>query len=125
MKKILSLVLVAMMALSLAACGKGGGSSASDDIIGTWKLVSIELSGQEMSVSDYADLLGQDMDVSYTFEEGGKFVASAMGQEMEGTWEKGSGSDYNMTIEGDTQTGSLVDGKFRHGMEGMAMIFEK
>ena len=132
MKKLLSVLLVAVMVFALAACSKSGGSDdggSSDPAVGTWKLTSAEASGITLSMEDFAQLSGLDKyEMTIDIRADGTFTASVdMGtgaQTGEGTWTV-SGNQYTLTSNGSPQVFTLENGKLVAEASGAKMYFEK
>lgn len=126
--KMLSLALVLVCVLGLAACGGNGGSSKA---AGTYTLQTIEMSGLSMDVAQLAETAGISTDeykVVLDLKSDGSFTLDAAALEdnmsMEGTWEE-SGSDIKLTAEGETITATLADGVITFAEEGITMTFKK
>lgn len=125
--KTISLVLILMLAVSLAACG--GGSKYA----GTYKLESIETAGISMNVDEFLAQMapGEDVDfsITLTIKDGGtcKLDANAMGesQSSEGTWKENGSDTLDLTIEGDTQQATYKDGKISMDFEGVKIVLAK
>ena len=126
--KMLSLALVLVCVLGLAACGgDDGGSKAA----GTYRLQNIDMGGLSMDVAQLAETAGVSEDefkVVLDLKSDGSFTleAAAMDENMsmEGTWEE-SGSDIKLTAEGQTTTATLADGVITFAEEGLTMTFKK
>lgn len=127
--KMISLVLVLMLVVSMAACGSSGSKFS-----GTYKLESIEQAGISMNVDEFikqmSELMGEDVDfdMSLTINDDGslKMTANMFGEseDAEGTWEA-DGDNLNLTIDGDTQVATYKDGKISMEAEGMHVVFAK
>ena len=109
MKKWIAILLVALTALALVACGSKDEpvSDPKTAIIGTWELKDVEGEGEG------AEMVKQIIDMAemtYTFNEDGTVVmkVSFMGQEQE-----------------ESSTWSLDGDKLTIQVEGMAMIFDR
>lgn len=126
MKKTLTIIIafiVAISALSLAACGKGGnsggGGSADSACIGSWTAVRAEAFGEEVLI---ADVFTEGFFV--TFKEDGTAEIYADGEAETGKWTesgeeiKVKGNDANMTFK-------LKDGVLTTDLVGVTFTFEK
>ncbi len=70
MKKLLALLLVALMIFSLAACGE---KEKSENLSGTWNVESIEYEGSKFSVEEWNNMEDEDLSRFYIiFKDGGK-----------------------------------------------------
>ena len=126
--KMLSLALVLVCVIGLAACGSGGSSSAA----GTYKLQTLDMGGLSMDLAQLAETAGvseDDFKVVLDLKSDGNFTLdmAALGEEsmsMEGTWEE-SGSNINLKAEGETITATLKDGEITLAEEGVTMTFKK
>lgn len=126
--KMISLVLVLMLAVSLAACGSGS------KYAGTYKLESIEQAGISMNVDEFikqmSELAGQDVefDMTLTLKDDGsmKLSANAMGEkeDLDGSWEE-DGNNLKITIDGESQEATYKDGKISMEAQGMKVVFAK
>lgn len=126
--KMLSLALVLVCVLGLAACGGNGGTPKA---AGTYKLQTIEMSGLSMDVAQLAEAAGISEDeykVVLDLKSDGSFTLDAAALEdsmsMEGTWEE-SGSDIKLIAEGETTTAALADGVITFAEDGITMTFKK
>ncbi len=125
--KMLSLALVFVCVIGLAACG-GGDSSAA----GSYKLQTIEMSGVSMDLEQLATASGvsaDEMTIILDLKEDGNFSLDMSALEsadmsMSGTWE-GSGSSVKLTVEGETINCTLEDGVLTMAEEGVSMTFKK
>lgn len=126
MKKWIAVLLVALMALSLIACGSKGGKD-DNSIVGTWEL---EDGIDEESKQTVALMKAFGMTMTITFNaDGTGTMDAAMGEENEST-------PFNYTYENgvlkiedaETEEGQnirLEDGKLYLEMDGMGIIFKK
>ena len=70
MKKLFTLLLVALMILSLASCGE---KEKNENFSGTWKVESIEYEGSKFSVEEWNNMEDEDFSGFYIiFKDGGK-----------------------------------------------------
>ena len=123
MKKFTAVLLVALMALSLIACGSKGGNS----IVGTWEL---EDGIDEESKQTVALMKAFGMTMTITFNaDGTGSMESKMGDESEST-------PFNYTYENgvlkiedseaeEGQSIRIEGGKLYLEMEGIGIIFKK
>ena len=123
MTKLGCLLLVMIMAVSLAACGSKG-------IAGNYELESVETGGMTLKIDEFLDLLGSDVEFEVTLKinEDGTFKMSSnmMGEkeEVEGTWEQ-NGDTLNMTADGSSIPATYKDGKITMESDGMGLVFSK
>ena len=69
MKKILATLILIMMIISLAACGKG----KNQDFSGTWKTDHVEHEGANFTVEEWANMDNEDFSDNFiVFKDGGK-----------------------------------------------------
>jgi len=118
MKKTIAVVLLAVMALMLVACG--GGSS--DPNLGRYACTTLEMSGVKLKYSDVSSKPS-----SITLKDGGKCVFELEETDFKGTYEI-SGSNITLNVDGITITGSIEDGVIEVFMDvepSYYMIFEK
>lgn len=126
--KMLSLALVFVCVIGLAACGGGGDTSAA----GTYKLQTIEMSGMSMDLEQLAETAGvsaDEMAINLDLKSDGNFTLDmsaleAADMSMSGTWEA-SGSNITLTVEGETINATLKDGVITMAEEGVSMTFKK
>ena len=118
MKKVVSLMLVAVMVFSLAACG-----SKSNSILGTYKMTKVSMAGVEVSVDEYLKAVGQeDGSVTMEIKDGGTYTIDMAGSTEEGTWEE---KDGKITLDG---LEAKLDGKnltMTESSSQLSMVFEK
>lgn len=125
--KMLSLALVFVCVIGLAACGGGDASAA-----GTYRLQTIEMAGMSMDLEQLAETAGvsaDDMAINLDLKSDGNFsldmsALEAADMSMSGTWEA-SGSDIKLTVDGQTMTATLKDGVITLAAEGVSMTFKK
>ena len=127
MKKFVAVLLVALMALSLIACGSSKSGKDDNSIIGTWEL---DDGIDEESKQMVALMKAFGMTMSITFNaDGTGTMDSAMGDEKEST-------PFNYTYENgvlkiedaETEEGQTIrveDGKLYLEMDGMGIVFKK
>ena len=126
MKKLLAVLMAAMLVLSLAACSGGSSGGGSDSGVGTWKLVSMSYGDQSISISDYSEMLGEDYTVTLEIKSDGTFTVDSMGLVQSGTW-TANGSTYSLDLDGGVQEAKLSGGQLilEDSASGMSMVFEK
>ncbi len=122
--KMLSLALVFVCVIGLAACG-GGDSSAA----GSYKLQTIEMSMDLEQLAEASGVSADEMTIILDLKEDGNFSLDMSALEsadmsMSGTWE-GSGSSVKLTVEGETINCTLKDGVLTMAAEGVSMTFKK
>ena len=109
--------LLCVCGIVLSACGGagGGGNTAAPDpepvdpaekFIATWKLAGMETKGMTV-VGDLSAFLGEEMEsedgtvMAFDVQEGGKGVATFMGEEANFTWELADDNTITVTPEKD------------------------
>lgn len=129
--KIISLALVLVCMLSLAACG-GGGSDAA----GTYRLQTIEMAGFKMDLPALASFAGvseDDLKMDLELKSDGSFnldmSAFDQSMSMDGTW-KSSGKNVTLTTSDNEAITATLDGKTLimsegSGDEAVSITFEK
>lgn len=137
--KVLVVMMVAMMAMAaMAGCGtkdsgkgkeNGADKKPGSDIVGTWSVAELEVSGVTIAMDEYAKQLGQDADtakIEMVFNEDKSAAMDTMGNKIEGTWEEKDGK-YSVTLGGASQDFSITDGKlvYEDSASGAKMTFEK
>ena len=125
MKKWIAILLVALTALALVACG-GKDEPVSDPktaIIGTWELKDVEGEGEG------AEMVKQIInmaEMTYTFNEDGTVVmkASFMGQEQEesATW---SIDGDNLTVAGETGKFEITSSTLKMHLDDYIVVYKK
>ncbi len=137
MKRIVSIALVVLMVAALfVGCG---GSVSAEDVPGTYKVKTVNgkdlkdyfLESFEMESEDDLDsvlgLLGIDSledFMVFNLDADGSFTASAMGEDLEGTW-KLDGSKVILTAEGEDQEATFKNGNLVIDMDGDEMVLSK
>ena len=117
MKKTFSILLVAVMLLSMVACG---GSGEDDANLGMYKCTKIEAMGMELSPESH---LGES--VTLELSKGGKGTMSGLGTVGNLTW-KLDGENLEISDGDAVLTGTLKDGVIvLDDIETMVMTFEK
>lgn len=85
--KVVAAMIVAVMAMAaLAGCGEKKDSKP--EIVGTWKVSTVESAGVSVDFEKYAEQLGQDAEtlvMELTVKEDKSFTMNLMGQESNGT----------------------------------------
>ncbi len=127
MKKLLSVLMLAVMMMAFVGCGGKGDSDA--PVVGDWKLATIEAMGQTMTVDEFAELSGSDdVKMEMSIKADGKFTASLGDISGEGTWEYKEPT-LTLSSDGESMTGEYKDGKLTLQMEeagqSYSMTFEK
>ena len=117
MKRTFSILVVAVMLLSMVACG---GSGEDDANLGTYKCTKIEAMGMELSPENH---LGGS--VTLELSKSGKGKMSGLGNEGNITW-KLDGENLEITDGDIAFNGTLKDGVIiLENVEMMTMTFEK
>jgi hypothetical protein len=125
MKKWIAMMLIAVMALALVACGSKDEpvSDPKTAIIGTWQLKDVEGEGEEV---EYMKQLISMADMTYTFKEDGTVTVKAtiMGQEQEEstTW---SLDGDNLTVAGDTGKIEITSSTLKMHLDGYTVVYKK
>ncbi len=125
MKKWIAILLIAVMALGLIACGSKDEpvSDPKKAIIGTWILKDVEGEGEEV---EYVKQIISMAEMTYTFNEDGTVTmkVSFMGQEDENstTW---SIDGDNLTVDGDTGKFELTSSTLKMELDGYTVIYKR
>lgn len=127
-KKITFVVFAMVMAMALIT-GCGDKKDSASEIVGTWKVSSVETAGVSVDFEEYAKSLGQSADsvvMEIEVKEDNTFSINIMGQKTDGTWEE-KNDKYIMTLGGADQEITIKDGKmsFEEKASGTIMNFEK
>ncbi len=115
-KLVLLLILCLLLSGLLLACANpSSGSAASGSevaeqngaasVAGKWNIASVT---NESGTMTGEELEAESGEVYYEFQDGGKFVAGAAGQEVLGSWEQ-NGAEVKVESNGESFTG-IVDG---------------
>lgn len=126
--KAIMLMLVSIMAMTiLAGCKEK--KDATPEIVGTWKVATVETAGVSVDFDEYAKQLGQDADsltMEITAKEDKTISMDFMGNKAEGTWEEKAG-EYTLELSGQKQKVEIKDGKltFTEESMGVTMTLEK
>lgn len=128
LKRVVMAVLAMAMTMAVMA-GCGSKKDETPEIVGTWKVSSVETAGVSVDFDKYAEQLGQSADtlvMEITAKEDQSFSMNVMGQETKGTWEEKDGK-YVLTMDGEDQEVTIKDGKMDIVEEtsGVTMTFEK
>ncbi|MBR0507283.1 MAG: lipocalin family protein [Clostridia bacterium] len=122
MKKWIAILLVAMMALALVACGSKGGAKG-NTIVGTWVLTGGEGDEADQTVQL---MLAYGMTMTFTFNEDGT------GSETMSYGEEGDTQNFTYTlengqivIEGSGADYKLDGDKLTIQIEGMGLVFTR
>lgn len=118
--RIITLILVAILAFSLAACGKTGDGN----IVGSWKADRLEMSGITVSLSDYEKTTGQNMEYTLEFKEDGTLTGDTYGAPVEGTYNV-NGSNVDVKINDVTQVFKLSGNELILEIETVKLILIK
>ncbi len=119
MKKILTLMMSLLVALTLTACSGDSGIS------GTYELVQMKYNGIVVNPGDtmWEQATG-GKSASITLNSDGSCSADIYGQTGEGTYEE-NGTTVTITIEGDPEDFTIKDNQLTAENNGVTMIFEK
>lgn len=128
LSKVVMVMMVAVMAMA-ALAGCGGKKDSTPEIVGTWKVSTVETAGVSVDFAKYAEQLGQDADslvMELTAKEDQSLTMNLMGQESKGTWKEKDGK-YVLTMDGQDQEVAIKEGKLTFSEEsmGVTMTFEK
>ena len=123
MKRIITtLLMIATLMILCVGCGKG-----SKDVSGTYKITSIGGKSVADLQKQYDDA-GMDVKIADMFKmelkSDGTFTMEYSGETQSGTY-KVDGEKISMTIDGDTEEGTIKDGKITLGSGDDAMEFSK
>lgn len=120
MKKWIAVMLVALMALSMIACG-----GKDTGVVGTWELDSGD-GDEAKSYVAMMKLFGMDMSLTFN-EDGTGSIDSKLGDETDSTPFTYTYADGVLTIDGAGDEGTIkVDGKkLTIEMDGYGLIFKK
>lgn len=119
MKKLMTLMMTLLVAITLSACSGGSGIS------GTYELKEITASG--VTVTPEHELwktVTNNQDAIITLEDDENCTVDIFGQSGSGTYEV-DGSTVTITIEGDPQEFTLKDNQLIAEINGTSMVFEK
>lgn len=119
MKKVLTLMMALLVAVTLSACSGGSGIS------GTYELKEITASGVTVTPDDELwKTATNGQDAIITLEDDNNCTVDIFGQSGSGTYEV-NGSTVTITIEGDPQDFTLKDDQLIAEISGTSMVFEK
>ena len=140
MKKTIAILLIAIMALSVVACGSksGKGNEDVDPIVGTWTLdfetMMSELSEEERALMESLGVTADQFTMEYTFNEDGtgKVTGNMMGETMEEEFTytaKDGRLEITATVDGETKTTGanyeIKDDTLTITEEGESMTFKR
>ena len=122
-KRGLTFLMVLAMMVGLVACGGSGKNPA-----GTYNLVTMESGGEEMNVTELADLFGTEIDVTLELKDDESFTLDmgflSDGESTSGTW-KMDGDSLILTAEGDERPVTYDGETIVMDLEGESLTFEK
>lgn len=104
---------------------RGSSADAKKAYVGSWKLTGMTENGEAISQDDMAMMEAFGMTVSLTVSEDGNFELMYFGESQKGTWEAKSATEASFTVEGDTVSATLKDGKLTLSESGTDLVFEK
>lgn len=120
MKKLIAIIMAAVLVLGLCACGASGGNSK--DITGRYDLVSMEQMGVSIDVADYLEQMGLEVEAYLELKADGAAVL-CFGETLDLCYADGlmwpaedPEDTAPFTIDGNTLTLS---------QNGIEMVFEK
>ena len=117
MKRLLAILLAALMALSLAACTSGGND---DPNLGKYMGTRAEYSGMSLALENVLD----GGETSIELKGGGKCTVILGGDSFNGKYAL-AGEDITFTIQREDYAGTLKAGVIRLEFQGMTLVFEK
>jgi cell division septation protein DedD len=117
MKRLLAILLAALMALSLAACTSGG---SDDPNLGKYMGTRAEYSGMSLALENVLD----GGETSIELKGGGKCTVILGGDSFNGKYAL-AGEDITFTIQREDYVGTLKAGVIRLEFQGMTLVFEK
>lgn len=127
-KQVLTILMALAMIASLAACGGSGGDSGDKSAAGTYKLITLNTDGMEMSVEEMAALFGTEIEVTLEMKEDNSFTLDmgflGEGESVSGTW-KMDGSDLILSAEGDNLSVDYDGKTIVVDLDGEGLTFEK
>ncbi len=118
MKRLLAILLAALMALSLAACTSG--SNDDDPNLGKYMGTRAEYSGMSLALENVLD----GGETSIELKGGGKCTVILGGDSFNGKYAL-AGEDITFTIQREDYVGTLKAGVIRLEFQGMTLVFEK
>ncbi len=111
----------------LAGCS-GGGKAAGTECIGKWVIESMESEGEVVTAEDLEEMsdLGFDMTEAFAIDmhEDGTAELIVFDEGTSGTWE-GTGSACDITVEGETLSVPIVDGRLVMDEDGTKIVFKR
>ncbi len=122
MKKLIAILLVALMALSLVACNRTS-ADLSTAIVGSWELDDAEGEETKQAVA-MMKLFGMSMILEFHKDGTGKMI-SAMGEEEEVTEFNYQIKDNQIVIDESPAEFKIVGKELHISLEGEMMIFKK
>ncbi|MEG1473287.1 MAG: hypothetical protein RSC25_04055 [Christensenella sp.] len=108
MKTVLLLLVCSLLCVTMAACSSPAPAAEENgaaSVEGRWDIESVAVDGGTAKGEDIVAEMGE---MYYDFQSGGKLIAGAAGQTIEGTW-KQNGAEVAMEAGGESFTG-MVDG---------------
>ena len=120
-KKLVSLLLVALMVFTLVACSSsGGGSGAANkpSPVGKYVLTGMEENGEATSQEDLDLLKSLGLTVTMEIKEDGTGSMDLFGEALEFTWDAD-----NIILEGEKQAYTFDGSKFTIENDGTKMEF--
>lgn len=125
MKKHIAVLMLTVIMMVLAGCG---GKKIDAPVVGDWKLASVEVMGVSMTVDEFAETTGSDVDMGISIKDNGTFTANLEGESGTGKW---TYEEPTITLSDDSETltGEYKDGKLTLTVEqsgqSVSMVFEK
>ena len=120
-KKMVALLLIAVLVFALTACSGGGGGAASKPSpVGTYTLSGMEEDGEATSQEDLDLLASLGLTVTLDIKEDGTGSINLFGEEMEFTWD-----EDNIIVDGEKQAYTFDGTTFTMENEGTKMSFTK
>ncbi|MCL2815731.1 MAG: hypothetical protein FWD23_14130 [Oscillospiraceae bacterium] len=120
MKKAISALMAVILVLSILA-----GCSGETKLTGKYICIDVTGGEDEMSWQDVKEMMGDEWSDPYIeFSDGGKLVMDWFGVSSDGTF-KVDGKSVEITIDGDTQKGTIDNNKITISDGDTKMVFEK
>lgn len=119
-KKILAVLMIAVLAFGLVACGGGGGGANKPSPVGTYTLTGMTEDGEETSQEDLELMASLGLTVTMEFKDDNTGALTLFGEAMEFTWD-----DSNITMEGESVPYTFDGTTLTLEQDGTSMTFTK
>ncbi len=121
MKRIVALLMIAIMVFALTACsGGGGGGSSKPSPVGKYTLSGMSENGEATSEEDLKLLESLGLTVTMEIKEDGTGVLDLFGETMDFTWD-----DDNLIVDGEKQAYTFDGTTFTMESDETSMTFTK